>query len=218
MVSERFINIFGHLLTRVSISFVLLYLYPKLILLKMKKLIIGAIVSGLLLFIWQFLSWSMLNIHAPQFKYTPHQEQILSTLADHLQSGDYFLPTYKPGASQEQIDQVMKDAVGKPWASITYRSAFNANMGMNMFRGFMANVVAAFILCWLLLKITNLDFKTALLASLGVGLIGYIVNTYMNSIWFEKNSIPDLIDAVVSWGLVGLWLGWWFVTKKSSTT
>jgi len=42
-----------------------------------------------------------------------------------------------------------------------------------------------------------------------VGLIGYLTIPYLNSIWFETNSIGHLIDAFVSWGLVGIWLGWW---------
>ncbi len=32
----------------------------------MKKTIIAVIVGGLMLFAWQFLSWSMLNLHEAQ--------------------------------------------------------------------------------------------------------------------------------------------------------
>ena len=48
----------------------------------MKKLFVGALVGGLILFIWQFLSWSLLNIHLPEMQYTPAQDEILSALSE----------------------------------------------------------------------------------------------------------------------------------------
>ncbi len=182
----------------------------------MKKLIIGALVSSLILFIWQFLSWSQLNIHQSQYSYTPNQEAILKVLGEQLQPGSYFLPTHTPDATAQEKEALMKSVNGKPWATISYHSSFSSNMGMNMFRGWLANLIAALLLCWLLLKITNLDFKTALLVSLAVGLIGYLLSAYMDNIWFEMASIPDLIDTIVQWGLVGLWLGWWLTRNKST--
>lgn len=53
----------------------------------------------------------------------------------------------------------------------------------------------------------DLDFKTAILSSLAVGIIGYLTIPYLNSIWFEGNSIPQLIDTVFQWGICGTWLG-----------
>lgn len=42
-----------------------------------------------------------------------------------------------------------------------------------------------------------------------IGIIGYLTIPYLYSIWFETNSLGHLVDALVSWGLVGAWLGWW---------
>ena len=78
-----------------------------------------------------------------------------------------------------------------------------------MFRGLVADILAGFLLCWILLKFAALDLKTSLLVSLAVGFIGYLAISYTNAIWFELKTLPDLIDALVSWSLVGLWLGWW---------
>ncbi|WP_236973473.1 hypothetical protein [Membranihabitans maritimus] len=59
----------------------------------MSKIWIGSLVGGLILFIWQFLSWSMLNIHDNEMEYTPNQVQILEVLNENLEEGNYFLPT-----------------------------------------------------------------------------------------------------------------------------
>ena len=82
-----------------------------------------------------------------------------------------------------------------------------------MFRGFVVNFVALFLLTWLLMKIPNLDFKTTLLSTLAVGTIGYLTVTYIHAIWYEENTIGYIIDLLVSWGLVGAWLGWYLNRK-----
>ncbi len=45
-----------------------------------QKTIIGALVGGVILFIWQFLSWTMLNLHGESQKYTAKQNEILQYL------------------------------------------------------------------------------------------------------------------------------------------
>lgn len=103
----------------------------------------------------------------------------------------------------------MNERIGKPWAMVSYHDSLSNNMGMNMFRGFVIDFISAFLLAWLLMKMANLTFQTSVIASLAIGLIGYFTINYLNSVWFETNSIPDLIDAIVQWGLTGAWMGWW---------
>lgn len=175
----------------------------------MTKPIIGALVGGFILFMWQFASWAPLQLHQSQNQYTDNQAEILQFMDGKLKEGAYFMPTMPPGASSEDQQELMDSALGKPWMRVEYHNEFKMNMGMNMFRGFVVNVVSVFLLCWILLKIPQRDFMTCFLASLFVGLISYMNIPYIESIWFENNSIPDLIDAIVQWGLCGAWLGFW---------
>lgn len=175
----------------------------------MKKQLIASLVGAALLFIWQFLSWSMLNVHGQEMQYTANQDQVMEALSQHLKEGQYYLPNVAPGTSNEAAQAAMESSMGKPWATISYHQAMEMSMGMNMLRAFLADLVAAFLLTWLLLQFANLDLKTSVLASLAVGATGYLTIPYLNSIWFEHRSIGFLIDTVVQWGLVGLWLGWW---------
>lgn len=180
----------------------------------MKKQLIATLVGGVLLFLWQFLSWTALNIHGKEFTYTPNQDKIIEVLSQNLpEAGQYMVPTLPPNATKEQQEAMMKNAATQPWATIAYHKSFDTNMGMNMFRGILVDFVGIFLLVWLLLKFQALDFQTALLSSLAVGIIGYLTINYTNTIWFETSSVGYLIDAVVSWGLVGAWLGWWLPRK-----
>ncbi len=175
----------------------------------MKKLTIAALVGGLILFIWQFLSWALLNLHASEYQYTGHQDEILEFLSDKLTQGDYFLPTVPPGSSNEAEQELMRQHEGKPWAQIKYRSSMSTAMGMNMARSFIANVLAVLVLSWFLLKIRDNDLKTTVLVSIAVGVIGYLTIHYSSSIWFENNTVAHLADSLVQWALCGAWLGWW---------
>jgi hypothetical protein len=78
-----------------------------------------------------------------------------------------------------------------------------------MVRGLIVDLLAVFLLVFLLQKMGNASFQTIVLSSLSVGLIGYLSVTYVNSIWFQTKTLVDLLDAVVSWGAIGLWLGFW---------
>ncbi len=176
----------------------------------MQKIIIGALVGGILLFIWQFLSWSILNIHGTQNQYTANQNEIMEFLDGRLSEGEYFIPTVPPGSSSEDREALYAQSQGKPWAKISYRQALEMSMGSNMFRGFVVDFLAVLLLCFILIKIENNNFMTSFLSALSVGIISYLTIPYLNSIWFEGNSIPELIDAVAQWAICGAWLGWWF--------
>jgi len=175
----------------------------------MKKLIIGALAGAFILFVWQFLSWGLLGLHQSETQHTSNQDAIMQVLNDNLEEGTYFLPNVPEGSSKADSQKYMEDVIGKPWATISYHKSMSNNMGMNMFRGFTVDFIALLLLCWLLMKFENFNFKTSVLASLAIGLIGFLTLNYTNSIWFEGSTIASLIDTVVSWGIIGAWLGWW---------
>jgi hypothetical protein len=152
----------------------------------------------------------MLGIHKDEFTYTANQQQILDCLALNLtEEGTYMLPGVPPGTPKDQEQAMMEQNGGKPWASVSYHKSMSANMGVNMFRGFAVDIVALLLLIWILARIQNNNLVNCVQASVFIGLIAYLTIPYTNSIWFETNSMPDLIDAVVSWAICGTWLGYW---------
>lgn len=178
----------------------------------MKKSIIAAIIGGIILFLWQFLSWQALQLHSSQTSYTPQQNAILQCLQDNnLEAGEYFLPTVQP--DDTNYDGYFEEYMGKPWATLQYHDKLSNTMPLNMVRGLTLNIVIVFLFCFLLKGQADLSFKKVILSSLSVGMISYLIFPYLNSVWFETNTIPDLIDAFVQWGLLGAWLGWYLPRK-----
>jgi len=176
----------------------------------MTRLLVGGLVGGLILFFWQFLSWSMLNVHGENFTYTPNEKAIMECLNANLsEGGEYFIPGMPPGMSSEEHMQLQMEAAGKPWAKINYRKSFSDNMVPNMIKGFLANLLTALLVCWILMKIPNLSFLNIVTYATAMGLMGFLTIPLINSFWFETSCIGDLVDAVVPWALIGVFLGWW---------
>lgn len=175
----------------------------------MKKLIIAALVGGLILFFYSYLSWGLLGLHRDTQQYTPNQDEVLKYLSENLEEGYYFLPTVPDGASLEEEQAAMVAAEGKPWAQVYFHKSMTTNMGLNLLRGFAVDFVAILLLAWILLKIPNATFSTILISSVSIGIIVYLTDTYTKSIWYEFPTIMDLADNLISFGLVGAWLGYW---------
>lgn len=175
----------------------------------MNKQIVATLVGAALLFLWQFLSWAILPVHQAVYGYTPNQDQIMAALSQNLnEEGTYMLPNVPPGTSHDQAEKDMEVNKGKPWAIISYHKSFDASMGMNMFRAFCIDIISVFLLILMLMRMNSIDYRTSIISSVSVGIIGYLTIPYLNSIWFNESSIGYLVDALVSWLLVGLWLGW----------
>ncbi len=182
----------------------------------MKKLLIGGIVAGLIIFIWQTLSWTMLNMHADGQQYTPKQDSILAYLGTQLgNEGAYFLPTYPPGSTQEQMQAAMDNAMGKPWAQVYYHSAMDYDMTTNIIRGLLTNILMAILFCWIIAKIGKNSFGVTFMAALLTGIIVFCNSVYTQHIWYELFDLnAHLTDYLVSWGAAGIWLGWWMNRGK----
>ena len=179
----------------------------------MKKTIIGAIVGGIIIFAWQFLSWGPLNLHEAQQKYTPKQDSILSYLGSQFsEDGAFMLPGFPPGTTSDEMEKQMKNMEGKPWAQVVYHTAMPGmnKMYMNMGRGLLVNIFIVWLLCWLLTKISTPSFGIIFWGSIGTGVIVFLNACYTQHIWYGSfDLMAHFLDAILTWGVTGIWLGWW---------
>jgi hypothetical protein len=182
----------------------------------MKKTIVGALVGAIIIFLWQFLSWTVTGLHRQGAQYTPKQDSILSYLSTQFsEDGAYMLPSFPDGTSMEDQKKMGEAATGKPWAQVYYHKVMKSDMGSNMGRGFLVNLVMVWLACWIFSKLNGPSFGTIFLSSVFIGLIVFLNSAYTMHIWFQTKDINAyLIDALVAWGVTGIWLGWW-MKKKS---
>ena len=182
----------------------------------MKKIIIGSLVGALIMFVWSFLAWMILPIHANTFAYTDKQVVIMQALADNgLETGAYGLST---APTREEHFKNMQEGTnkGKPVATIMY-SKEDIGMGpKQQLFGFIFNFIMIFAACMLLANNMNGSFFSrwwmvmmfAVVIIFGVYMMQW---NWMGNTW---NYTRDFVlDCTIGWGINGLWLAWWFGRK-----
>ncbi len=185
----------------------------------MKRSIVGAIVGGFLFFICQSISWTVLDLHRPVEDYTPGQDTIMKVLNSTLtQEGGYLLPSVPKGSTTDQMMKNGEANMGKPWASIQYHKSFATDMNrmyMNMGKGLLLTIVMIWLVCWITGKFARPSFANVFLTSLFMGLVVYINIPYNAYIWYQIfDAKAYLIDALLCWGVTGIWLGWWMSRRS----
>jgi len=184
----------------------------------MKNWIIAALVGGIIIFLWQFFSWTVSGIHEGAQRYHPQQTEIMNALSSHFtEDGMYMLPTSAPGTSSDEMEKQYKEMQGKPFATVTYIKSFKSDMTMQMIRGFLIDVALVLLLIYILTRNGTPNMLRIISGSIAVGLFTWIWGPYTNHNWFQMPwpAIKGhLIDAIVAWALVGLWVGWYLNRKR----
>jgi hypothetical protein len=178
--------------------------------------LIASLVGGIIIFLWQFLSWAALNLHKPAQQYTANQEAILSALAANLPAeGGYMVPAIPENSSTEEAQRLMQQSVGKPWAMIQYHKSMEDGMGMNIARNLIIDIVMVWLFTLIITKLHLPSFSTIFISSVIIGLIVFFNSPYTISIWYKSFDVwAHFADAMVSWGLCGAWLGWYLNRKQ----
>jgi hypothetical protein len=170
-----------------------------------KNTLIFSLLGGTLLFFWQFLSFAGANLHDAGQSYHPQQDTVLAFLESvGMEEGQYMMPRAQNGSSAEEYQAMWEQTVGKPWVKLTYYSERTDSMGRNMLRGWLVDLVIAFVLYSVLKGMSNRSFPRALLVSLGIGWMGFAATQYTNHIWYPtQDLLASLLDGTLPWILLG---------------
>ena len=183
----------------------------------MKKLIIGALVGGVLLFGWQGLSWMVMGVHDKEYLYTPAQDSLLTAISSSIkEEGQYSLPTLPAGSSQKDREELAKKMEGKPWAVVTYHPAYKMDMSMQMLKGFLVSFLCVLLCCNLIIRQNNQSFMSVFRIAFTFGVVSflfvwYLAHNFGGTPWTVLQG--QLIDDLSGWGITGIWLGWWYSRK-----
>lgn len=184
------------------------YIEPKLN--NMKKWVIGSLVGAIIVFVWQFLSWSVLPVHDKTAKYTDKQDAVMAAITANItDEGMYMMPS---APTKKEQQDMMKSMEGKPWATVIYHKAMDTDMTMMMIRGFLVDLFLVISLIYVLTRGGTPIARRAFSGAVALGLFAFIWTDYTGHIWFQlpwHMITGDLIDSLVAWGLCGIWIGWW---------
>ena len=182
----------------------------------MTKILIGALVGTIITFAFSAMSWMFLGIHKHSLKYTESQDMIMESINSSIsEDGVYFMPYADPDkTSEEEMHKLREENQGKAWAMLSYHSAWEENIGMNMARGFIYNFIAMMMVA-LVMWYGRSGMKTfgqRWMAAFAFAVFMIFQGHLYNSVWWETPwhfLSGELIDTTVSYALAAFWLAWY---------
>lgn len=188
----------------------------------MKKFTIASLIGALIIFIWSFLSWTMLPIHLHTFHYTPKQDTVVNVLNKSLPStGVYMTPMADnrnvglfDSKYREADENMMKTMVGKPSAIIFYTASNGPMNPMQFVIGLLLDLFAV-VFAIVLFVMAKDKLNTFFMRWWMFIVIGVLIslNTYLiewNWMYYPWHYIKGMVlDVLVEWGLCGAWLAWY---------
>lgn len=191
-----------------------------------KKVVVGGIIAGLIIFFWSFLSHEVLPIGTMGIKTTPNEESILAAMKSGFDGpGFYIIPAHDVMTAAQAGDKAATDTAtkaydakykGGPWAVIAYspgRASFVPEPRMLVLE-LLSDVAAGLILAWAvsLAGATLGGFGPRVVFVTMVGLLPWIVSDFSMWNWFGfpvDYAISQLLDQGIGGLLAGIFLAWW---------
>ncbi len=174
----------------------------------MKVLMKGALIGGLVAFIWMNFSWMVLPWHFMTISTLPNDAPIAESLKTNVkESGLYILPwtSDKTDAAMTEVNQKMEKG---PFAFMVVQpNGLKMNMPKMMLFGLLFNIVVAFMLTYLLTKTKGLSYiqKVGFVKTAAVA--GALVIVVPNMIWWQfplAYTLVTIVDTGFTWGFAGL--------------
>ncbi|MCF6285701.1 MAG: hypothetical protein L3K26_10975 [Candidatus Hydrogenedentes bacterium] len=177
----------------------------------MKVLIKGAIIGGLVAFIWTNISWMVLPWHMNTISSLANEAPVLESLKNNVpESGLYVLP-WTTDMTEEAMVEMNKKMEKGPYAyMVVHPNGFKKNMGKMMFFGLLTNIVIALILTYLLTKTKGLSYIQKVGFVKMAAVAGALVVVVPNLTWWQfplDYTLVTIVDTAFTWGFAGLAIG-----------
>jgi hypothetical protein len=166
------------------------------------KMIMAAIVGGIVMFAWMGISWMALPWHKAQFNAFKDEAAVSKAVGKNAQaSGVYIMPHTNMGKDKAKTE--------KPFAFVVVKAEGVGDMKAAMNRSLIGDFILSVVLAGMLgclLKMTA-GSGCPVLLSVKVGLIAGLVAHVPNNVWFHfptGYTVLGVADAVVAFALAGL--------------
>lgn len=177
---------------------------------------IAALLGAIVLFVWQFVSHTLLPVGEMGFRAPQNENVVLQAVSAGLPGpGIYALPYIDPARMND--DAVMNAWVEKekanPLAFVVVAAPDPAAGGMGRQLGtqFASNLLAALLATWLLAA-TAWGFGARVAGATAIGVFGWLANIVPQWNWYRfpaDFAFGNLIDEGVGWLLAGVAIAWW---------
>jgi len=180
-----------------------------------KREIISIIIGTILLFIWGAVSWMALPFHGSAMNNIPEgaidTEELKKLMPE---SGVYHLPGMPEDNSEAAMKKVEDQLEAGPRITMmVYKNAPTKLFDPKDFIiGLIYNLFTVLLAFFVISKLRNKDLKSIMMASLALALLVIVIADLSMVNWFMfpmDYTFANIIDRVVSFGLLGLLFGYY---------
>ena len=181
----------------------------------MNKLIVPSLITAVVVFIWMFISWTLLPWHNVDIKSIKDQA-LLEQMKESLTEPGIYL---YPGEPEDESNVAMQEWSDQYKAGpLVHFMVYNPqgaewDMAIPMIKSFLINFIAAFIAGVLLMMTLaqNPSFWRRVIFVMMLGMLAAFVGPFIEWNWWSfptGYSMVNAIDLCVTWFIAGLVLAW----------
>lgn len=180
----------------------------------MKKLLIGGVLAGLVVFIWGAISWMVLPLHQKSLLSFKDQAAVSAAIsATATAPGVYMLPNphtdeaLTPEQRQAREEAAMKQWSTGPSAIVAVRLGGVTSMAPHMGIGLVNMIVAGLLIAWLVSKTSGLAYWGKVGFVVVTALVAGLLTNIPEWNWWGYSTAYTLaafVDHIVGWFLGGL--------------
>jgi len=180
----------------------------------MKSLLLGAVLGGLVAFLWSSVSWEVIGWHEKTLATFQNEDEVSAVIASHAtKSGLYLLPgvpsTEGMSADQKKAAEAVamaKMEKGPIMFAAVRREAFGS-LAQGMIKQLLCQMAAALLLTWLLMQTSGLGYFKRVVFLGVAGLSASVIADLPNWNWWGFSTAYTalmLVDYTLTWLLAGL--------------
>lgn len=178
-----------------------------------KSLLLGAVLGGLVAFLWSSFSWEVIGWHERTMTGFLNEDEVAAVIASHApKDGTYLLPAgpVTEGMSADQRKEVEAAVMEKMQKGPIMVAAVRHNFGSfgrAMAIQVLGLMVAALLLTWMLLQTRDLGYAGRVIFVAVGGLAASVIVDIPNWNWWGFSgsyTVVNLIDSTLTWLLAGL--------------
>lgn len=175
----------------------------------MIRIVLAAILGGLLMFVWGAFAHTSLPFERAAFKQAPNEAALLSTLGGIPEPGMYFFPWIDMNGQvpAEQRDAWRQRVANGPSGLLVFRPNSGEVMSpRQLVTEFFSNVLAALFGALLLVQLPG-SFGRRALSMAAIGIAAWLSISVSQWTWYGFSTpflVGDLVDQAGGWLLAGL--------------
>lgn len=190
----------------------------------MMKLLFGSLIGGIILFVWSWLTWTLVPIHSGTIQNINNEEAVVTAMNINMdKKGVYVFPAIPESHDQVAVDEFNQKYQQGPVGMIIYDPQGSDPMPPSqMIIGLIIDLIAAFFTGWFLSRSTaaasTYMSRVVYCGMLGIflALLSHIVN------WNWMNYPLDYttawtLDTIIGWILAGLGIAAIIKVPKTET-